>query len=85
VEKPKLISRYFEKPTPKPILTFEKPTKKPKTDTDLKTDTDPALMHNTTCNDVVRLVGRCAHREVNRCHFMFLIVYWLTVMFVGSL
>ena len=35
-EKPKPISRYFEKPIPKPIPTFEKPTKKPKTDTDLK-------------------------------------------------
>ena len=30
--KPKPISRYFEKPIPKPIPTFEKPTKKPKTD-----------------------------------------------------
>jgi len=37
-EKPKPISRYFEKPIPKPIPTFEKTDQKP------KTDTDPALV-----------------------------------------
>ena len=46
--KPKPISRYFEKPIPKPLPTFEKPTTKPKTDTDFKNRYRPSSNFGTS-------------------------------------